>query len=493
MVIDLSDIEVPESEEDQEMLREERVLGLVFKALLGDEALMSAAAEILNSVDFFKHHVSYSFMWDMIYEYYHEYSGLPSKAFLIGDLSVRYGEYSEKHPGVFPEETMIQIITEGIDNPPTKNDKKVIRDIIRDHMRGHARTVLEDSENLEEGLKEAEKLLKTDPLSKPKQVELLLPLEEQLEFLSNTIKEPIYVPFLDSMFAGGLAPGSSVGMVIPTGTGKTVLTYQIGYEQAMRGKHTIILTFEQKYLGDLPLRVSVLASGAPRSVWQKAVVNKDLSLIDDEYKNRYLESKPIMEKYIHVVDYFAWDENPLYSIKDLFSKSLEATGLKKEQVSVLIVDWWGPLRNKLLYSMPSDYLRHSNLQRFYMEDCKRSFKTCAQDMGTKCFVFHQVGGGKMGSSSKEQSTTAAQEDTNFNHMFDYCMAASKLNKAESTTVFNMDKARGEKQSSVKVYLDGEYCMFRNMYMAGEAGIMFESMDEDSEEDLDFSGIPDFAG
>ena len=89
---------------------------------------------------------------------------------------------------------------------------------------------------------------------------------------ANRKPQPLGIPWLDSMLAGGLADGEVFLFLGPSGGGKTTLSTQIAWLRAMQRSHTVYITYDEPLEGYIDNRFCSLMTGAPRPDFEKQAI-----------------------------------------------------------------------------------------------------------------------------------------------------------------------------------------------------------------------------
>ena len=90
--------------------------------------------------------------------------------------------------------------------------------------------------------------------------------------LANRKPQPLGIPWLDTMLAGGLADGEVFLFLAPTGCGKTTLATQIAWSRAMQQSHTIYVTYDEPLESHINSRFYSLMTGVPRPNLEKQAI-----------------------------------------------------------------------------------------------------------------------------------------------------------------------------------------------------------------------------
>ena len=89
---------------------------------------------------------------------------------------------------------------------------------------------------------------------------------------TNRTPQPLGIPWLDSMLAGGLADGEVFLFLGPSGGGKTTISTQIAWLRAMQRSHTVYITYDEPLEGYIDNRFCSLMTGTPRPDFEKQAI-----------------------------------------------------------------------------------------------------------------------------------------------------------------------------------------------------------------------------
>jgi KaiC/GvpD/RAD55 family RecA-like ATPase len=270
------------------------------------------------------------------------------------------------------------------------------------------------------------------------------------------------VPFIDDILGGGCSIGEMVGVLMVSGGGKTTLGIQILAAHVRKKQHIVYFSTEQDLAGDMTIRMLCHALSCGRGK-----LKDGLSGLDADLKVLLQESRKGWETYCHFVE---MAHKPIHSIDELFQyvESLKAKGIHPTSI---IIDWWGRLRDALI-DTNTGKMDSADLRRF-SRTWLHSLRTKSSEVGVKTMVLHQLSGAVAErSSAHSPSSHSAQEDKNFNNMFDFCFTASKKDEDDECE-FIADKARRGGNHRRRLRLEGEYCRFVAVGDPNDAAISSE--------------------
>ncbi len=110
--------------------------------------------------------------------------------------------------------------------------------------------------------------------------------------------QPLGIPWLDTMLAGGLADGEVFLFLGPTGGGKTTLATQIAWLRAMQRSHTVYITYDEPLEGYINSRFHSLMTGVSRPDLEKQAI-ADMS---PEIQHKFQTWREAYGGFLHVYD-----------------------------------------------------------------------------------------------------------------------------------------------------------------------------------------------
>lgn len=292
------------------------------------------------------------------------------------------------------------------------------------------------------------------------------PLMDPVRFMPTSIKLPTGVRWLDYLSFGGHSAGETVGILGPTGGGKTVTATELLMSQAWRYNHSLLVLYEQPLSGDIAERIYCQAFGdrdvdffreTPPAKWS------------DADKVRYRELRDQFGKYVNVVD-FSKGKQGLNGVADI-AACVDALIDANRKPTYVIVDWlWPAIRRFCIHhSIPLDKMRAwaSN----YIDE----FKQLNATRGTIGVVFHQLNTEKSRASpSIIPVVTDAYELRDFAFMLDAAYVIGNRDKNNNVMWLGTDKNRRGQPQSVLGHLDGakgHITLAKNMVFDARAGFI----------------------
>jgi hypothetical protein len=447
--------------------KEERKL--LLGAALGKRGIALALVELADQFEIFKPSLDLSFIWESVRDYLARYNDLPKQRMLAVNLIETRGldwqnEFSENDLRLL----LSELYDIAADPPPDKQVSDILQNFRNEFISAETPEKLRrltDPTEIAACLSQASRNLLTDPLGKPSILNPFSDLESSVQFAA---KIPFGLPWLDKLMGGGMGVGETFGLVIPSGCGKTTLSYMIADQGIQGGYKVAKLSFEQGLDGDMTLRPAVLASGSVRSVWLRYAddlrahrANPHLprpelaSYLDPVHLDRFQKMRPLWERGFRFIDCSDPDKSILGvgALLENTIAELMATGFKPD---IIILDWWGRLVDIIIRSL--GITADTQISKRITREGLANLKFLAGKYGFRAIVMHQMGGASAAVSPKGKSSThGAQGDKDFNNMFDYCYSSTNKD-SDQNIMIHADKSRGAASDKVLLNIRGEECL-----------------------------------
>ena len=204
----------------------------------------------------------------------------------------------------------------------------------------------------------------------------------QLSF-TNSIRTPTGVPFVDTLFNGGTAPGEVYGILAPTGGGKTTLASMLYCELAKQRRHVALFSYET----ELQPQVTNKIYGYMGQIHRDDLRIADISEMDPAAASRLTTALSLYCPYMHV-----------YDMKKDTAKGIGCGGVPElrnqvdalrqagTRVDVVIIDQ--------LLSLVDSYVLRNNAsidnRRVYLQGAIEELRDMSSEMQCCTFILHQV-------------------------------------------------------------------------------------------------------
>lgn len=262
------------------------------------------------------------------------------------------------------------------------------------------------------------------------------------------------VSWLDEMLKGGLTVGDAMGVLLPSGVGKTTLCWQLTNNAVSRGQKVVLLSFEQPVKGDLAYRAYVLGTDTTRDDWIDPDTGKArlFRSMPQEVQDRWKKAQSLWVPNLKA--YADWENISLSSTEILTAKIDELISQNWNPTWVFL-DWWGALKNQLWANLQTSKYMSSGQQKAITDSWLKTYIDFIKARGLRTLVFHQVRGAVAGRQSV-QGMNDAQGDRDFPNFFDYCLVGGSKDREDVVEV-GMQKGRSVQGSIRKVKVDGKRC------------------------------------
>lgn len=440
----------------QAFTQQEYKLRITMRTLVLDEGTRDMiGVETIDKLEIFKTVKHLQVMWDWLSRYFD--AGIPPsfetmEVELVGAAEegqltdTGYDQLTELLEYIFHNEEKLNI-------PFTQ---QWLRMAIAEKMQTALQNKLvEDSFELEElqSLMADHKDAAVDPFHMPREENFVDKLPELMRPRETT---PTGLFFMDEVMGGGMYPAEMTALIIPSGGGKSTAALQISGHQVLQSNHVAYVSTEQGLEGDFIVRIGTLATRQSAKLFAGGyeALSPDLRLKFDAVMTEW-------QKYFHFFD-LNKDENKITSITQLTKMLDHAFYDQGIEPSLIIIDWWGLLKDMLLdaaQKRAKDATGERRLSRLIIQELRAWVKK----RKARLIIFHQLGGAASAKSpGKIQSSHDAQEDKNFNNQFDFAFVGSKKDPHTNIVKFNADKARRAANCVISAKLNGDLWRFERL-------------------------------
>ena len=417
---------------------------IVLQSLYGSVPRLAVMGPVCEQFAFFRAFPVLEAAFEALYGFFREYNEFPTPVIHRQDLETlgREKGVTDVHLQSIMMQALEWMGKRLVNDGPAEDIMKAFRE---NAIRSRLRETLE-TDHLQKAVDEVIGELRIDPFQRPREEN---PFSDPAAYLATTKPHPFGVTFMDVAMNGGAQLGETVGLIAPSGGGKTTIGLQVVERQVYEGRHVIYIATEQKLKGDLSLRTFVLATGMTRADWScnwRDISPRALEL--------YKKAEAPWRKYFHFYDVSRIQPTSIDALYAPVQEQIE----KGNQPVYVIIDWWGDVRDALIEALTERQVSEAEIRRRSRGWLKEVVNK-ASELRIVNFALHQLSGKAARKSAESvQSSHDAQEDSNFNNRMDFAFTFSK--KASNGRVLcHVDKARRFRNETFQLKLDGDRCRF----------------------------------
>ncbi len=251
--------------------------------------------------------------------------------------------------------------------------------------------------------------------------------------------------FLDGPLGGGFQPGNMIGIIGPTGGGKTTCVQTLVSSWAMQARKSALFLYEEPAEDVIP---RILISHA--NVNRDDVENRDWSDIPVTVRDKLVKSHDEIADFVDVVEFSGVDAG--MGGPDEIRQYLQDSAHKGAEL--VIVDHIGPM--SIRYLQHSDKGVDPNMVRLTIKSFVDELRALSNDMGTVTVILNQVNADAQKSNSRVPSHIDASECRTFAEHLHYCFCMGVKDEGGHCW-WHLSKARNMPTSKHTLFIDGAHC------------------------------------
>ena len=307
------------------------------------------------------------------------------------------------------------------------------------------------------------------------EIKIVDPFDIEQEKPSFPQRKATGVTFVDQLLGGGLLPAETVGVLGPSGGGKTLLALQLGCSLAERQQYVEYFTYEQP-AKDLQIRVLSCAGKVPSTLLQ----GKEWDEVDSQTREKVERIAKRSRDYLHLLD----RSSEGHSVTEIASHIDRCEGVGKKP-TLVVIDWIWPL----IVRMTSRSERRNVEERKLLMEAMETIKSLAAETGVCFLIVHQLSTetAKKSPGRKPQWFNSAEAGA-FAWFLPYCFAIGTADSHGYCWLVG-SKARHAGKKELMVQLDGEY----NRFKATDATMTYDVAKREFVEENQVGRMPGMPG
>jgi RecA/RadA recombinase len=287
------------------------------------------------------------------------------------------------------------------------------------------------------------------------EVRMIKPFGDDMsKYMLDSEVYPTGIEFVDILLRGGPWKHDLMGLLAPSGGGKTTFAIQLAVSWVRQDvlRHSILLSYEQPLEGDLHARMCSAITGLPVTTFR----GKTKESLHPEVLQKLDECGAALKDRFHFVD-LSGARAGVRGIEDIKAMLSELNIPENGPPTLVIIDWLMPCIQRAMLgagvSMDGEHLRLFGSR--FMDD----LKILKNNWNIVLLVNHQLNCEKAkASSAKKPDWTDAAEWKAFAWYMDVCFALGALSE-DHVGWFVASKVRSTAASDRMVKLKGDYIKF----------------------------------
>lgn len=270
------------------------------------------------------------------------------------------------------------------------------------------------------------------------------PFRDREKLLRKRTRIPTGVTIIDSILQGGIVPGEHLGILGPSGGGKSIIANQLVCNFAIRKMDTLIVQFEQPIDGDITERMFAYLTGRPITDFRDHGLDLPKDVLEDMNKIEH-----IMD-HIRCVSYVDQDVSTNRSGTQEIIKDLQSVYDSGFKFKFLVMDWLGAAVTGFMRTSSSDIGNFQQSAQILMDDVNK----WAKQHSVTIIWMHQT---STNVQEREPAYQPKKEDSynykSFSHKIEFCLQlGTPTRRKDGTNVHYLCIGKGRTASLAKDHI-----------------------------------------
>jgi len=279
---------------------------------------------------------------------------------------------------------------------------------------------------------------------------LVKPFRSLDKYLVYKPRHPFGIRVLDLITGGGIAPGETLGLLGPTGGGKTVLAVGMLCERVLRKQHAMLVSYEQPVEGDIAERLCAYMLNEDVARFR----DKSLKDVDPAVAARLGKVQAEFSDYVTVLDLSGGGRGAAGACE--VTAHIDRQIAAGETPVLVIVDWLGSMVLRYLAANGLDSNQYMHVAQQFVDELNSHSKKHQYSL----VINHQLRtDAARASAQSKPNVTDAYQFRSFSFFLDGCVVLGRLDPESNVGWLIMDKFRRGAVGDLLVKLDGAHVRF----------------------------------
>ena len=284
---------------------------------------------------------------------------------------------------------------------------------------------------------------------------LVRPFADPRRFMMTNATWPLGIPFIDTILNGGITSHEIIGLLAPSGGGKTTVAVQAtaSYVRQSEMHHSLMFTYEQPIMGDIMTRMCTSMTGIDVSQFR----GRNYEELDDVSRMKLSAATEKLDQRFIMAD-FSVSERGSRGLEDIKAAIEEVNPPESGPPLLVIIDWFLPCLQRYMASKGTSASEKDAIRRNGLEFIN-SLKDYKNSRNVTFMITHQLNPTAANASpNRVPQWGDAAEWKGFAWEMDICFAIGRMSE-EKVAWFTTSKVRTAAVDKRLIKLKGEFCRF----------------------------------